>query len=140
MTPLKPVSRKGKAALGLGFFVLFVTAWSVATFGGFVSKTFLADPLTMVKEGYALFAQHGFAFDVAITIWRVVGGFVLAAVFAVPLGIALRKVYRDEDLLRLERDTVAATRAIDVGPRNGGDPIEIPRSATKPRYRSRAFW
>ena len=89
MTPLKPVSRKGKAALGLGFFVLFVTAWSIATFGGFVSKTFLADPLTMVKEGYALFAQHGFAFDVAITIWRVVGGFVLAAVFAVPLGIAM---------------------------------------------------
>jgi len=89
VTPLKPVSRKGKAALGLGFFVLFVTAWSVATFGGFVSKTFLADPLTMVKEGYALFAQHGFAFDVAITIWRVVGGFVLAAVFAVPLGIAM---------------------------------------------------
>ena len=89
MTPLKPVSRGHKLALGLGFFVLFVAAWSVATFGGFVSKTFLADPLTMVREGYALFAEHGFARDVAITIWRVVGGFVLAAVFAVPLGIAM---------------------------------------------------
>src|SRR5947207_7782328 len=89
MTPLKPVSAGHKLALGLGFFALFVAAWSVATFGGFVSKTFLADPLTMVKEGYALFTQHGFAVDVAITIWRVVGGFVLAAVFAVPLGIAM---------------------------------------------------
>jgi len=43
-------------------------------FRRFVSKTFLADPITMVKEGYALFAQHGFAKDVGITIWRVVGG------------------------------------------------------------------
>lgn len=51
--------------------------------------------------------------------------------FAVPLGIALRKVYRDEDLLRLERDTVAATRAIDIGPAREGDPIEIPRSADR---------
>src|SRR5256885_16716419 len=66
-----------------------VAAWSVATFGGFVSKTFLADPLTMLREGYALFVEHGFARDVAITIWRVVGGFLLAAVFAVPLGIAM---------------------------------------------------
>jgi NitT/TauT family transport system permease protein len=89
MTPLKPVTPGQKVALGLGFFALFVAAWSAATFGGFVSKTFLADPLTMVREGYALFAQHGFARDVAITVWRVVGGFILAAVFAVPLGIAM---------------------------------------------------
>ena len=46
-------------------------------------------PITMVKEGYTLFAQHGFAKDVGITIWRVVGGFVLAAALAVPLGIAM---------------------------------------------------
>jgi NitT/TauT family transport system permease protein len=87
--PLKPVSAQRKLALGLAFFALFVAAWSLATFGGFVSKTFLADPVTMVNEGYALFAQHGFAKDVGITIWRVVGGFVLAAVLAVPLGIAM---------------------------------------------------
>src|SRR5438309_6608524 len=89
MTPLKPVSAQRKLALGLAFFALFVAAWSLATFGGFVSKTFLADPLTMLKEGYALFAQHGFAKDVGVTIWRVVGGFVLAALVAVPLGILM---------------------------------------------------
>jgi NitT/TauT family transport system permease protein len=43
----------------------------------------------MVREGYALFAKYGFAKDVALTIWRVVGGFVLAAAVAVPLGIAM---------------------------------------------------
>src|SRR5229473_2162548 len=89
MTPLKPISGARKAFYGVAFFVLFVAAWGAATFGGFVSPTFLADPLTMVREGYLLFAQYGFAKDVGITIWRVVGGFVLAAILAVPLGIAM---------------------------------------------------
>src|SRR5256886_10830558 len=89
MTPLKPISGARKVAYGVAFFVLFVAAWGAATFGGFVSPTFLADPLTMVREGYALFAKYGFAKDVALTIWCVVGGFVLAAVVAVPLGIAM---------------------------------------------------
>jgi len=87
--PLVPVSRARKVALGVGFFVVFVAAWSFATFGGFVSRTFLADPVTMLREGYALFAQYGFAKDVGITVWRVLGGFVIAAILGVPLGIAM---------------------------------------------------
>ena len=89
MKPLVPVSRARKIALGVGFFVVFVAAWSFATFGGFVSRTFLADPVTMLREGYALFAQYGFAKDVGITVWRVLGGFVIAAILGVPLGIAM---------------------------------------------------
>src|SRR2546427_2597956 len=89
MTPLKPISGARKAFYGVAFFVLFVGAWGVATFGGFVSPTFLADPRTMLREGYTLFAKYGFARDVALTIWRVLGGFVLAAAVAVPRGIAM---------------------------------------------------
>ena len=89
MKPLVPVPRPRRIALGIAFFVVFVAAWSVATLGGFVSRTFLADPLTMLREGYALFAQHGFAIDVGMTVWRVLGGFVLAAILGVPLGIAM---------------------------------------------------
>jgi NitT/TauT family transport system permease protein len=63
--------------------------WSIATFGGFVQKTFLADPLTMLRSGWTLLAEHGFAKDIGMTVWRVVGGFVIAAVFAVPLGVAM---------------------------------------------------
>jgi signal transduction histidine kinase len=48
--------------------------------------------------------------------------------FAVPLGIVLQRGYRDEDLLRLQRDTIAATRGIDLSSQHG-DPIELPRSA-----------
>jgi NitT/TauT family transport system permease protein len=87
--PLDPVPYAQRIGLGVLFFALFVAAWSWATFGGHVSKTFLADPLTMVEEGWLLMTAHGFLFDIAMTVWRVLGGFVLAALLAVPLGIAM---------------------------------------------------
>ena len=89
MTPLKPITRIRRITLGILFFVVFVAVWAAATFGGLVSKVFLADPLTMLREGISLFVEQGFIKDVGITVWRVVGGFVLAAVLAVPLGIAM---------------------------------------------------
>ena len=89
MKPLAPISHTARVALGILFFVLFVAAWSFATLGGYVSKTFLADPLTMIEEGYDLLTKHGFLRDIGITIWRVLGGFILAAAIGVPLGIAM---------------------------------------------------
>ena len=89
MKPLAPISPTARVALGILFFVLFVAAWSFVTLGGYVSKTFLADPLTMVEEGYDLLTKHGFLRDIGITIWRVLGGFTLAALVAVPLGITM---------------------------------------------------
>ena len=89
MKPLTPVSPTARIALGASFFVLFVAVWAALTFGGFVSKTFLADPLTTLRSGWTLFADMGFATDVGMTVWRVIGGFVIAAVLAVPLGVAM---------------------------------------------------
>jgi NitT/TauT family transport system permease protein len=87
--PLEPVSPGQRIAYGIAFFAAFVALWAFATFGGYVSKTFLADPVTMVREGVELLVKHGFLYDIGMTIWRVVGGFVLAAVVAVPLGIVM---------------------------------------------------
>jgi NitT/TauT family transport system permease protein len=87
--PLEPVGQGARVALGISFFVLFAAAWAFATLGGYVSKTFLADPITMVQDGWLLLTKFGFAYDIGMTIWRVVGGFVLAAIVAVPLGILM---------------------------------------------------
>ncbi|HEX6413013.1 MAG TPA: ABC transporter permease [Burkholderiales bacterium] len=89
LTPLKPVGPGARAALGLAFFVLFFVAWGIATLGGYVSPTFLADPFTMVREGVNLIVQHGFMKDILITIWRVFGGFLLAAAIGIPLGMMM---------------------------------------------------
>jgi signal transduction histidine kinase len=47
--------------------------------------------------------------------------------FAVPFGVVLSQSYRDRELLRLQRDTVAATRIVDIGV-GANDPIELPRT------------
>ncbi|CAM3539578.1 ABC transporter permease [Paracidovorax anthurii] len=87
--PLEPVAPGARIALGVGFFALFVGVWAAFTLGGFVSPTFLASPLTMLHEGWLLFTEYGFHKDIGMTVWRVVGGFVLAAAVAVPLGICM---------------------------------------------------
>jgi NitT/TauT family transport system permease protein len=89
MRPLQAIDPRTKTALGISFFVLFVAVWAFATLGGYVSKTFLADPITMVKSGFDLLVNQGFIKDIGITMWRVVGGFLIAAVIAVPLGVLM---------------------------------------------------
>src|SRR5215467_986069 len=88
MKPLTPVQPGARAALGIGFFVVFFAAWGAVTLSGLVSKTFLADPLSMVASGWTL-VQEGFLRDIAMTVWRVLGGFAIAAVIALPLGVAM---------------------------------------------------
>ena len=89
MRPLEPVSQTARILLGISFFVVFFACWAVATLGGFVPKIFLADPITMLGDGWVLLTKYGFAKDIAMTVWRVVGGFVLAAIVAVPIGILM---------------------------------------------------
>lgn len=89
MHPLEPIDPRARLALGILFFVLFFAGWGIATLGGFVSPTFLADPVTMLRDGWYLLSEQNFLSDIGITVWRVVGGFVLAALIAVPLGIAM---------------------------------------------------
>jgi NitT/TauT family transport system permease protein len=69
--------------------VLFFAAWALATFGGLIDELFLKDPVYTLKIGVELFTQFNFIEDVGVTVWRVVGGFILAALVAVPLGILM---------------------------------------------------
>jgi len=89
MRPLEPISHPARVGLGIGFFILFFAGWGLATLGGFVPKIFLADPVSMVQDGWRLLSQFGFGYEILITVWRVVGGFILAALVAVPLGILM---------------------------------------------------
>ena len=89
MKPLTPIRPGTRIALGIAFFVLFFAVWSIATFGGFVQKTFLADPIAMLKGGWVLLTQMGFAEDIGMTVFRVVGGFLIAAAIALPLGVLM---------------------------------------------------
>lgn len=89
MTPLEPIPNSIRIVLGIAFFILFIAVWSAATLGGYVSATFLADPITMLIDGWLLLTKFGFAGDIGVTVWRVVAGFVFASLVAVPLGVLM---------------------------------------------------
>lgn len=54
-------------------------------------------------------------------------GVAAAAVFglALPLGVAVQRLYRDDEILRLERNATAAARQFDPSAA-AGDPVELP--------------
>jgi NitT/TauT family transport system permease protein len=89
MKPLSPVAPGTRTALGIAFFGLFFAVWAGVTFGGLVPKTFLANPLQMVASGWDLIVNQGFMKDIGMTVWRVVGGFLIAAAVALPLGVMM---------------------------------------------------
>lgn len=61
-----------------------------------------------------------------------IAGVAAAAVllFALPLALSIQSNHRTQGLLRLQRDTVAAARAIDLTA-GGRDPIELPSSSDR---------
>ena len=89
MKPLVPVAPGTRVALGIAFFVLFFAVWAAVTLGGLVSPQFLASPLQMLTSGWTLLTEFGFLHDIGMTVWRVVGGFLIAAALALPLGVAM---------------------------------------------------
>ncbi|MBK1662807.1 ABC transporter permease [Paracraurococcus ruber] len=89
MRPLKPVAPGARIALGAGFFAAFLAAWAWVTYGGLVPPLFLASPGKTLAAGWSLLTEFGFLGDIAVTVFRVVGGFLIAAVIAVPLGLLM---------------------------------------------------
>jgi NitT/TauT family transport system permease protein len=87
--PLRPIPASWRVGLGALAFAVLLALWAAATFGGWVQPLFLADPVRTFLAGYELIVRFGFLADIAATIWRVVGGFLIAAAVGVPLGIAM---------------------------------------------------
>ncbi len=89
------------ASVGLGslsFAVIFVI-WSAVTYTRFVSDVFLPTPSELVHGAVMLFVQRGFLWDIGISALRIIIGFVIAVMLAIPIGIALGLSRRASQLL-----------------------------------------
>lgn len=89
MKLMEPIDPRLRVLLGVSFFALFLAFWTFLTVTGMVSPYFLASPLQTIKAAWVLFAEFNFIHDVGMTVWRVLGGFIIAASIAVPLGILM---------------------------------------------------
>lgn len=75
--------------LGVLGFLVVLALWSIFTYGGIVDPMFLPTPTETFKSAVDLFTQLHFVNDIGITIFRVLVGFIIAVIIAVPLGILL---------------------------------------------------
>ena len=76
----------GIAAIG---FLLPCIAWTLLSTSGRIDPVFLPDPLQVLKRCIDWFLVDDLLRDVGISIGRIFGGFIAAAVLALPLGVMI---------------------------------------------------
>ncbi|MEL7086403.1 MAG: ABC transporter permease [Cyanobacteria bacterium P01_A01_bin.3] len=75
-----------------------LTLWAVFSYNGWVSALFLPTPTAVLRSGWEMFTQDSLITDVLASCGRVLGGFVLAAIIGVPMGVAMGTFYSMESL------------------------------------------
>lgn len=88
-SPKESIGKTTAAVLGISVFAVVFLVWYIITKTGMVDSMFLPSPMDTVKSGISLFTEQGFLNDIKYTILRVMGGFLIAALIAVPLGILI---------------------------------------------------
>ncbi|WP_439574835.1 ABC transporter permease [Phreatobacter sp.] len=79
----------------------FLIFWEVSVWWGDIPELFLPRPSLVVVTLYDLFARKGLIWDLAITCYRIFGGFLLAAVIGIGLGLLMgmsRRIYATADI------------------------------------------
>lgn len=82
----------------LSFFLLLIV-WGVVTSFGLIKPFFLPTPAEVIKAIFQLFNQGAFINDVGISLFRILVGFFVAVLFAVPIGILIGLNRRAEALI-----------------------------------------
>lgn len=95
----KPLPGKTSTVLSISFFLLLLTGWSLITDTGLVSDFFLPRPMQVLQAAWGMYVDNGFLWDIAVSIYRVLVGFCLAAIIAVPLGLLMGSVQFFRSLL-----------------------------------------
>lgn len=87
--PMGTISMHTYFIIALVAFTIIIVVWSLITYFQLVSSLFLPTPVKIIQEGNRLFLQAGFVRDILATVYRVVAGFLLAVVIAIPLGLLM---------------------------------------------------
>jgi ABC-type nitrate/sulfonate/bicarbonate transport system permease component len=79
----------------------FLVFWELSVMYGSIPELFLPRPSVVVVTLYDLFATKGLLYDLGITLYRIFGGFFLAAFIGIGLGLAMgmsKRIYAIADI------------------------------------------
>jgi len=83
------ISRHTYLAFALAGLIVPLLAWWALARSGFANPTFLPGPGAVVQRLASWWTDDGLAQDIGISVYRVVGGWALSAVIALPLGLLI---------------------------------------------------
>ncbi len=89
LSPREPIPKSLYFILALGSFAFFLVIWSILTYGGLVDPLFLPSPGRVFRAGVDLFFELGFTTDILNSVYRVMMGFIIAAIIGVPIGLIM---------------------------------------------------
>ena len=88
LTPKQAIPRQARITLGIGSFVVILGVWQVAAMS--IDNPLFAPAPTVVWTAWIDMLQHQhFLGDIGWSAFRIIGGFLIAAVMAVPLGLLM---------------------------------------------------
>jgi len=89
LSPREPISKGLYFILALSSFGFFLILWSILTYGRLIDPLFLPSPGRVFQAGVDLFVELGFTTDIFSSVYRVMMGFVIAAIIGVPIGLIM---------------------------------------------------
>jgi len=89
LSPREPIPKGLYLILALSSFAFLLIIWSILTYGRFVDPLFLPSPGRVFQAGVDLFSELGFTTDIINSVYRVMMGFVVAAIIGVPIGLIM---------------------------------------------------
>ena len=84
-----PVPERYRLPLAVLPIVLFLGAWSIASYGGFVNRFFLPTPTDVLDGLVQLIVEQGLLRAVGVSALRILAAFALSVAVAFPLGVLM---------------------------------------------------
>lgn len=85
----REIPRRWYLGAGIGFIAIFLVAWVIVTAGQWVSPIFLPSPLAVLAELQSQAASGVLWQDLWASVYRIMVGWVLSTVLAVPIGVLM---------------------------------------------------
>jgi NitT/TauT family transport system permease protein len=83
------IGRAGFIAIAAAVFILLVAAWAGATSAGIVGPLFLPSPGSVWLRMVSLAADGTLWKDAGVSLYRIIVGFLIASVMAIPIGVVI---------------------------------------------------
>lgn len=107
-----PISRRQYGAFAIAGLIMPLALWALMSMYGGVDKVFLPTPLGVLARVATWWSEENLANDLTISIYRVVGGWALSAVIAIPLGLLIGSLRPVEALLEPLTDFIRYMPAV----------------------------